>query len=114
MVKSIIGLIVGYIVMFSLQVAAFITIYNVKGPDWAFKHASYQPSTQWTLTQFTVILFTAVIAGLVCALIAGRSRAPPWFWPDSCSFSACCSELLADRQDPLTRGRLGTFPVSRL
>ena len=76
MARSIIGVIVGYVVMFILHVAAFMTIYTVMGPDWSFKPASYQASTPWTVTQFTVVLITAVIAGLVCALIAKGGKAP--------------------------------------
>ena len=76
MARSIIGVIVGYVVMFILQVAAFMTIYTVMGPDWSFKPASYQASTRWTVTQFTVVLITAIIAGLVCALIAKGGKAP--------------------------------------
>lgn len=75
MARSIIGVIVGYIVMFILQVAALMTIYTMMGPDWSFKPASYEASTQWTVMQFTVILVTAVIAGLVCAIIARGSKA---------------------------------------
>lgn len=76
MARSIIGVIVGYIVMFILQVAAFMTIYTIVGPDWSFKPASYQASTRWTVMQFTVVLITAIIAGLVCALIARGGKAP--------------------------------------
>ena len=76
MARSIIGVIVGYIVMFMLQVAVLMTVYTVMGPDWSFKPASYQASTRWTLMQFAVILTTAVIAGLVCALIANGGKAP--------------------------------------
>ena len=76
MARSIIGVIVGYVVMFVLQVAAFMTIYTVVGPDWSFKPASYQASTRWTVMQFTVVLITAMIAGLVCALIAKGGKAP--------------------------------------
>ena len=76
MARSIIGVIVGYVVMFILQVAAFMTIYTVMGPNWSFKPASYQASTRWTGMRFTVVLITAMIAGLVCALIAKGGKAP--------------------------------------
>ena len=76
MARSIIGVIVGYVVMFILQVAAFMTIYTIMGPDWSFEPASYQASTRWTVMQFAVILITAAIAGLVCAIIARGGRAP--------------------------------------
>jgi hypothetical protein len=62
--------------MFILQVAAFMTIYTIVGPDWSFKPASYQASTRWTVMQFAVILITAIIAGLVCAIIAKGGKAP--------------------------------------
>ena len=76
MARSIIGVIVGYIVMFILQVAAFMTIYTIVGPDWSFEPGSYQASTRWTVMQFTVILVTSIIAGLVCAIIAKGGKAP--------------------------------------
>jgi len=76
MARSIIGVIVGYIVLFALELAAFIELYSVMGADWSFKMASYQPSTRWTLVQFIVIFVTAVIGGLVCQLIAGKGKSP--------------------------------------
>jgi hypothetical protein len=76
MARSIIGVIVGYVVLFALEVAAFIEIYSVMGADWSFKMASYQPSTRWTLVQFIVVFVTAVVGGLVCQLIAGKGKSP--------------------------------------
>lgn len=76
MIRSVLAVIVGYIVMFILQVAAFMTIYTVMGPNWSFKTASYQASTRWTVMQFAVIFVTAAIAGLICAVIAKGGRAP--------------------------------------
>ena len=76
MLRSALGVIIGYIVMFVLQVIAFITIYTIVGANWSFKPASYQASTRWTVMQFGVILVTAIIAGLICALIAQGGKAP--------------------------------------
>ena len=76
MLRSVLGVIVGYIVMFVLQVASFMIIYTLMGADWSFKPASYQASTQWTVMQFGVILVTTIIAGLVCAAIAKGGKAP--------------------------------------
>jgi len=76
MAKSVIGVIVGYLVMFVLQFAAFMTIYTVMGANWSFKPASYHASTRWTLMQFTVIFVTAAVAGLICALIAKSRKGP--------------------------------------
>jgi hypothetical protein len=76
MLRSVLGVIVGYIVMFILQVAAFMTIYTIVGADWSFKPASYQASTRWTVMQFVVVFVTASIAGLICAVIAKGGKAP--------------------------------------
>src|SRR5260221_2735984 len=76
MLRSSLGVIVGYIVMFILQVAAFMTIYSLMGPNWSFRPASYDASTRWTVTQFGVILVTTIIAGLICAAIAKGGKAP--------------------------------------
>jgi len=74
--RSALGVIGGYILMFVLQVVAFMTIYTVMGADWSFEPASYQASTRWTVMQFVVIFVTAAIGGLVCALIARGGKAP--------------------------------------
>src|SRR5258707_70224 len=76
MLRSALGVIVGYIVMFVLQVIAFMTIYTMMGADWSFKPASYEASTAWTAMQFGVILVTTIIAGLICAAIAKGGKAP--------------------------------------
>jgi hypothetical protein len=76
MLRSALGVIIGYIVMFALQVIAFMTIYTMMGADWSFKPASYEASTSWTAMQFGVILFTTIIAGLLCAAIAKSGKAP--------------------------------------
>ena len=73
--RSALGVIVGYILMFVLQVAAFMTIYTVMGADWSFKPASYEASTRWTVMQFVLVFVTAAIAGLVCAIIARGGKA---------------------------------------
>jgi hypothetical protein len=76
MLRSVLAVIVAYILLFILQVAAFTTIYTLMGADWSFKPASFQASTQWTAMQFMMILFTSIIAGLICAAIAKGGRAP--------------------------------------
>ena len=37
MLRSVLAVIVGYVVMFILQVVAFMTIYTLVGADWSFK-----------------------------------------------------------------------------
>jgi magnesium-transporting ATPase (P-type) len=74
--RSIVGVIVGYLAMFALQFAVFMTVYTVMGADWSFKPSSFHASTQWTVMQFIVVFVTALIAGLICALIANGGKAP--------------------------------------
>lgn len=76
MLRSVLAVIVAYILTFILQVAAFTTIYTLMGANWSFKPASYQASTRWTAMQFAVVLVTAIIGGLICAVIAKGGRAP--------------------------------------
>ena len=76
MLRSVLAVIVSYIVMIILAVLAFTTIYTLVGADWSFKPGSYQASTRWTVMQFVVTLVTGSIAGLICAVIAKGGKAP--------------------------------------
>jgi len=75
MVRSALGVIIAYILMFILQVATFMTVYSVMGGDWSFKPASFQASTRWTAMQVTVLVIIAIIGGLICAAIAKGGKA---------------------------------------
>jgi fatty acid desaturase len=76
MVRSVVGVILGYILMSILQIIAFMSIYSMMGADWSFRPGTYEASTAWTAMQFTVVLVTAVIAGFVCAAVAKGGKAP--------------------------------------
>jgi hypothetical protein len=76
MVRSVLGVIVAFILLAILQVASFMTMYGLMGTDWSFKPASFQPSTRWTAMQFVIIIVTSIIAGLICAAIAKGGKAP--------------------------------------
>jgi hypothetical protein len=76
MLRSVLAVIVAYILTFILQVAAFTTIYTLMGANWSFKPASYQASTRWTAMQFVVVMVTAIIGGLICGVIAKGGKAP--------------------------------------
>ncbi len=76
MLRSVLGVIGGYVLMFILQFAAFMTIYTVMGANWSFKPGSFHASTRWTVMQFAVVFVTAAIAGLVCAIVAKGGKAP--------------------------------------
>lgn len=76
MARSIIGVIVGYVLMFLLNFAGFVTMYAVMGPEQAFEPGLYLASTKWIAVAFVMIFITAIISGLVCAVIAKGGRAP--------------------------------------
>jgi len=76
MLRSVIGVIVAFILLAILQVASFMTMYGLMGADWSFKPGSYQASTRWTAMQFVIIIVTSIIAGLICAAIAKGGKAP--------------------------------------
>jgi hypothetical protein len=76
MLRSVLAVIVGYIAMFAMQFAVFMTVYTIVGANWSFKPASFHPSTRWMVMQGAVDFVTAIIAGLICALIARGGKAP--------------------------------------
>ena len=76
MVRSIIAVIVSYIIMFVLNVLAFLGLYAAVGSSHAFKPRSYLASNRWVLMTFVILVITGVITGLICAVIARGGRAP--------------------------------------
>ena len=76
MARSILAVVVSYIVMFILNLIAFLGLYAVVGPGQAFKARSYLASNRWVLMTGVIIFVTGVIAGLICALISRGGRAP--------------------------------------
>jgi len=76
MARAIVGVIVGYVLMFILNFCGFVALYGVLGPDQSFAPGLYLASTKWIAFTFGILLITGLIAGLVCGLIAGGGRAP--------------------------------------
>jgi hypothetical protein len=76
MARTVIGIIVGYIVMFILNFMCFVTLFAVVGPEKAFKPASYLASNHWIAMSAACIFVTGIIAGLICAAIAKGGKAP--------------------------------------
>ena len=76
MARAIIGVIVGYVIMFILNFLGFVTLYTVIGPDQAFKPRLFLASNKWIAISFVIIFITGTIAGLICAAIAKGGKAP--------------------------------------
>ena len=73
MARTIIGVIVGYVLMFILNFFGFVTLYMVVGPRHAFKPGLFLASNRWIAMSVVLLLITGVIAGLVAGAI-GKTR----------------------------------------
>ena len=76
MARSIIAVIVSYVIMFILIFLAFTAEYQLLGPGHAFKPGSFAASNRWIAIAFAVNLVVAVIGGFICAAIARGGKAP--------------------------------------
>ncbi len=76
MLKSVGGVIVGYIVMFILVFVLFSLAYMALGANGAFKPGTYDVSTLWLAISVVVGLVAAIVGGFICSLIAPNSKAP--------------------------------------
>lgn len=76
MLRSIGGVIAGYVVMALLIFLTFSAAYLLMGANGAFQPETYEVSNLWLVTSFLLALVAAIVGGYVCALIAGKSRAP--------------------------------------
>ena len=76
MARSIIAVIVSYVLMFVLISLSFFAMYSVLGADQAFKPRSWDASNRWIVGALVLSFIVAVIAGFVCALIARGGKAP--------------------------------------
>ena len=76
MLRSVLAVIVGYLVIFVLSICAFTGAYAIMGAEGAFKPGSFDASLRWMAMAFAVYFVLGIIGGLVCAAIAKGGRAP--------------------------------------
>ena len=76
MARTIIGVIVGYVVMFVLVFATFTCVFLLMGTEWSFKPGSFEASNSWIAMSLVANLIIGIVGGLVCALIARGGKAP--------------------------------------
>src|ERR1051325_110155 len=62
--------------MFVLVFIGFTIAFVATGPDVAFKPGSYEGSTTFIGVAFLINFVTAIIGGLICAVIVRGGRAP--------------------------------------
>jgi hypothetical protein len=73
MLKSILGVVGGYIVMMLVAFAAYTAAYLGLGADRAFEPGTYALSGIWIALVIVITLISGLIGGLTCAAIS-RSR----------------------------------------
>src|SRR5262249_60773236 len=73
MLRTILGVIVGYVLMFA---STFGLWFMAMGSEWAFEPGSWEASDVWLLISFVANLVIGIISGFICVLIAKSARAP--------------------------------------
>ena len=74
MLRAILAVIAGYVAMFIVVAVGLSVAYLTLGPDWAYQEGTYDITMQWAILMLAVGLAAALLGGVVCALIAKRSR----------------------------------------
>jgi hypothetical protein len=74
MLKSIVGVIVGYAAMFIFFFAAFTGCYAALGADRVFQADSYEVTTLWIVVAVVVSLLGSTLGGYICARISRNMR----------------------------------------
>ena len=69
MLKSILGIIVGYVALFSVAFALYTAAYFALGTERVFEPGTYAYSGIWTGVVIVITLIAAFIGGLTCAAI---------------------------------------------
>ena len=75
MVRSILGVVVGYILLFVVLFCVLTAAYLGMGAELAFQPGSFRPSMLWTAVEIVVGFGAAVVSGLVCVAIARKRGA---------------------------------------
>jgi len=76
MARSILAVVVAYVVMFILAFIAFATAFLALDPGIIFKPGIYEASITWIGIAFVIQFVIAIIGGFVCAAIANGGRTP--------------------------------------
>jgi hypothetical protein len=75
MIRSVLGVIVGYISLFVVLFCLLTAAYLGMGADRAFQPGSFRPSILWDAVEIVVGLAAAAIAGFICIAIARKRGA---------------------------------------
>lgn len=70
--RSIVGIILGFAVMFLIVSCLFMAGLFGLGLDWILEPGSYTATTKWSVITLGIGLFAGMSGGLLCAVIARR------------------------------------------
>jgi magnesium-transporting ATPase (P-type) len=76
MLRTISGVILGYIVMALLVFVLFSIAYVAMGPEGAFKPGFYDVTMLWLVVSIVLSIIAALAGGFACAAIAKHAKAP--------------------------------------
>ena len=74
MLKSILAIVVSYVVMFALFMAIFTCLWFVLGVERVFQPDSYEVSMVWIILTLVVGFFVSMFSGWLCAAISRNWR----------------------------------------
>ena len=74
MLKSILAIIVSYVVMFALFMAIFTGLYFALGVERVFQPDSYEVSMLWIVLTLVISFLVTMLSGYVCAAISKSWR----------------------------------------
>jgi len=109
MLKSILGVIVGYIVMAILSFAIYTCAYLGLGVERVFEPESYDVSTIWMVIMIVVAPIIGILGGLVCAAISKSKGACKAFAGIVLALGLIISIMTAMKEHPDTP-RSGDVP----
>ena len=75
MIKSTLGVILGYLAMLATVFITLTGAYYLLGMERTFKPGSYDVTPLWVLIMVLFSIFAAFIGGRVCRMISGNTRA---------------------------------------
>jgi hypothetical protein len=72
MVRSILGVILGYLAMFLIVMGGLTVAYLALGADRAFQPGTYEVTTTWLAVWAPVSIVAAIVGGVVCAKVSAH------------------------------------------
>jgi hypothetical protein len=75
MVRSILGVVAGYLAMFIFVFISFTSLYLLLGANGAFEPDTYEVSLIWIIISFILSIVAALLGGYLCVLISKNRKA---------------------------------------